>query len=535
MKALLYLARTNLKNFFVRLKKKPGQLILYLIFFVVLCLVFFSSTLETNEPVSVYRPVGELYAIVFGFYMFGLYTGIFKGLSTGGSFFTMADANLLFTAPISPKRILLYGLLRQAATTLLMGVFLLFQVGTIRSIYNQDVGVLLAILVGFVLNQLCGELVAVVVYSVSSGNDARRKRIKYCTWATLLPLLIGIVLRCGVQGEGMNGLVGVMNGRAAELYPFAGWLKGACASLMGGDLLLFFVYLGAVALVFAGLLFFLRRYNVDYYEDVLRATEQLAVKQQSVREGNLDGAPKKPLRRGAASKGLTHGRGASVLFYKHMLENKRSGLLLFDSMTLAQFVSVGVFALIMRGSLQEEGPAVLMVSVFAFSVYFQLFTTSAGRWVKEMLKQYIFLIPARPFRKLVYACMENVLKGAAEGVVLFLALGLLLGAGPGTILTCIVARVSYTLLFISGNVLMERLFQGATNRGLILMMYFIIMLVLAVPGVLVGIFACLGLTGGLSLAGALCGAIPVNIAIAAAIFALCRNILHNTDITVVQQ
>lgn len=535
MKALLYLVRANIKNFFVRLKHKPGQLIVYLFFTVLLGLLTVQSAFGADEPFSAYRPVGELYAIVFAFYLFGLYTGIFKGLSTGGSFFTMADANLLFTAPISPKRILVYGLLRQTTTTLLMSVILLFQVGTIRSVYNQDVGVLLAILIGFMLNQLCGELVAVVIYSVSSGNDARRKRIKYLTWATLLPLLIGIVVRCGVQGAGLNGLVEVMNSRAAELYPFAGWIKGACASLTGGDLLLFFVYLGAVALVFAGLLFFLRRYNVDYFEDVLRATEQLAVKQQSVREGNLDGAPSKPLRRAAAGAGLTRGRGASTLFYKHMLENKRSGLLLFDSMTLAQFASVGVFALIMNGTLGEEGLETMMVSVFAFSVYFQLFTTSAGRWVKEMLKHYIFLIPVRPFRKLVFACMENVLKGAVEGVVLFIVLGLWFGAGPGTILACIAARVSYTLLFISGNVLMERLFQGASNRGLILMMYFLIMLVLAVPGVLVGVFACIGLTGGLTLAGTLCGAIPVNAAIAAAIFALCRNILHNTDITVVKQ
>ena len=52
-----------------------------------LALVLLSSALQEPTELEMLRPMEELYAVVFSLYLFGLGTGVKKGLSTGGTFF----------------------------------------------------------------------------------------------------------------------------------------------------------------------------------------------------------------------------------------------------------------------------------------------------------------------------------------------------------------------------------------------------------------------------------------------------------------
>ena len=48
---------------------------------------------------------------------------------------------------------------------------------------------------------------------------------------------------------------------------------------------------------------------------------------------------------------------------------------------------------------------------------------------------------------------------------------------------CVAARVSYSLLFTAGNVLVERVFGMVQSKTLIFLFYFLALLVMAVPGI----------------------------------------------------
>ena len=127
MKGMRYLFLTTVKNSLKELLRKPSRLITSLLFVAALALVIVSGNMGgVPEGGDQSRATAELYAIVLALYAVVFVLGINKGLSPGASFYTMSDVNLLFGLPVSPKRILVYGLIKQMGTSLLVGFCLLY-------------------------------------------------------------------------------------------------------------------------------------------------------------------------------------------------------------------------------------------------------------------------------------------------------------------------------------------------------------------------------------------------------------------------
>src|SRR5699024_5657431 len=96
--------------------RHPGKLVgaLFLtviIGFSILNLFFSSGYSETIEQLpSDFVDIGILHGIYF--LLLFLFGGIvlLKGLKSGTTFFTMGDVNMMFCSPISPKTLLVFGL-----------------------------------------------------------------------------------------------------------------------------------------------------------------------------------------------------------------------------------------------------------------------------------------------------------------------------------------------------------------------------------------------------------------------------------------
>ena len=113
------------------------------------------------------------------------------------------------------------------------------------------------------------------------------------------------------------------------------------------------------------------------------------------------------------------------------------------------------------------------MTLFGLSVYLQIFSTgrigSAGSWASPSS------IAELAFAKLLQ-CLRALLPSAGmEAVVTFVPVCLLLGLGPGSILDCVFSRLTYALLFQSGDLLVERFWSGA-NKTLLMVLYLVILL-----------------------------------------------------------
>ena len=116
------------------------------------------------------------------------------------------------------------------------------------------------------------------------------------------------------------------------------------------------------------------------------------------------------------------------------------------------------------------------------TVYVLFFLNAAGLWSKEMQKPYLYLIPQSPFKKLFFASLTSLLTPIADGIVVFLLTGILVKAPPLTAVSCFLMFISFGFLYTVFNILSERLFGQMANKGLILMLYALVLMFAAAPG-----------------------------------------------------
>ena len=525
MTALAYLVTTAWKNRVRELRRNPGKLVLVILFLALL--VFVLLTPRMDPVPGEYRDRSELYALALALYgtMFLLTAN--QGFAAGGSFFTMSDVNLLFVSPLPPKTIMGYGLLRQLGTSLMVGAFLLFQYSWLNQLYGITPLELVWILLGYALCLFAGQLCAMTLYSRISGDDARRKAVKRVYGLVILALAAGLVLPSLLSdAPSLASLVASANAPWVRFIPVFGWIQAALMGTMEGAPLQVLAALAAMAAFVAAIIPLMLRSGDDFYEDVLQSAEVMTTAITAKKEGKMTEAVPRNVKMGRL--GLGKGWGPSAFYHKHRVENRRARVFLLDAVSLIFIAGTLFFVLIMKGTADTASEA--LIAGFAFATYMQMFSTATGRWVKELLLPYVYLVPSPPFAKLLAICRENLEKVCLEAVLLFVIMGLLLGATPLQIAGCILARISFSLLFMAGNILTERLVGSLSSKVLVMFLYMLILLVVAAPGIVLAIVA--GSLAGEALGFvAAMGVLTVwNLLAGLLIAFLCRNILNFAEL-----
>ena len=290
---MTYLLLTRVKNAIRELFHKPARLIYALLLLLLLGVSLFSGSAgyETGEN---FRDISELYAMVLAVYAVLTVISTMAGLQSGASFYSMSDVNFLFCAPFSNKRILIYGLVRQLGTTAIMGLLLIFQYGWISNLYGITPFDMIAIILGYVVVVFCSQLLAMGIYSVSSGNDTRKRVIRAVIYALCIVAVVYVFVPAFQAEEKLNAIVRQANHPALYFLPVAGWMKAFAQGLMEGNYLLACCGLGA-AFVCTGLfVLIIFKLNADYYEDVLASTEVSFSAITAKKEGRVaEAAPRK--------------------------------------------------------------------------------------------------------------------------------------------------------------------------------------------------------------------------------------------------
>lgn len=521
MKGLRYLFLTTIKNTIKDLKNNPGKLVLVILFVALLAVTVVSSLGVKGLEGHDYRPVEEIYALVFLLYAVTFVVMSYKGLSSGASFYSMADVNLLFQTPISPKKILFYGLVKQMGTSLLIGGLLLFQYGWVGQTYPITMLDMLVILLGFGVVMFCAQITAMAIYSFTSGDDGKKRTVKIVLIGIclLMAAYVGIPLIAD-QSNLLDRAVKSVNSVYLNLVPVIGWVKQAVVGTLTGGYLYLVAGLLATAAYAAVILLLIVKSRSNYYEDVLQATEVSFSAITAKKEGKVNDLMPKNIKVGKT--GIRKGWGANAFFYKHLLENRRSRVLILDGLSLLFLAIVVAFSYFMK----DAG----ILSVFFMATYMQVFTTAMGRWGRELTLPYVYMVPQSPFKKLVCVCGESVLKAVFEAAVMFVLVGVILQASPVEVIACIIARTGFALLFIAGDILIERMIGASLGKVFLMFLYFIAVVILCLPGIILGAMLSTVITVLSSTAVILLFSFICNLAIAGLIAFLCRDILNYAEI-----
>lgn len=526
---LLYATRKKLKNRMLATLRSPSQIIYILL---MLALLIFSSLSGSSsdsgaEYTGDYREMNELNAIIFVFFTVMFLVTFYISYTNGTTVFTLSDVNLLFPSPLNPRRILFHSLMRQLTTSILLGVFLLFQYSWLHSLYGIKYDKLIVIVLGYGLTLFFSQFVAIVLFCLTNGHSKAGRMIKLMFAAVIAALIIPLLVKLTPVMQSLDYRAAIpiaveyFSSFWTHIFPFSGWTASMAIYMIEGRYLLAAVFLGIQLLAAAILMFIIYKTDVDYYEDAIESAEKSQSAITAQKEGTVNEVVGKNIRVGKI--GIQKGWGANVIYQKHLIENRRSSILRVSNMSLIFIACVIIISVFLR----EEG----ILPSFVMSSYMLMFSVTLGRFPRELIKPFIYLMPEPPVKKLFYSLKENLISSVYESILLFIPVGLIVSAAPIEIAVCIIGRISFSLLFLCANIAIERIFGSNLAKGLTMFLYIVISMLMTAPGIVIAMvlsFVNFFVSIPVLILALLCISV-INVLVSFLVLFFCRNLLQYAD------
>lgn len=530
MRALSYLLLTSIKNAFLQLLKKPLMLIVGSVFIVIMLMGIIFGGQSTR---SFSGGMGLLRAGAFALLGFVAYSTISRGLKQGSTFFSMPDVNILFTSPIRPQIVLLYGVVRQMGVSLMATLFMCFQIPNMRNMLHLDALGIFAVISGWFILLVVAQILALCAYSLTAPYPIRRKVGNFVLYGLIGLIGIGLIGYLGIRGGDMKAVIDYFSLPAVDFFPVIGWINAYIFGLMNGETVNALLYLLLLLFFPALCIALVRRTNSDYYEDVLQTTEMKFSMRLALKEGKTS-AKNVNLRARTGKSGIAgKGEGASVFFYRHLTEQRRTGMMLLDVSSFV-IIAAGIIAGLIFRNLSQKGdmkPFEMQIIALAALCYILYFMTMSGKFTQELSKPFLYMVPASAVMKLFYANLATVVKTFVEGFAAFTIITFLAGLSIWYAPLAAVLYATMSQLFISISILTQRMQGGSNSKILGGVLYFACTAILLLPGIAIfGVLHAVFYYAGLNfLFIAYLATILYNIAASALILFIGKGILREAN------
>lgn len=526
MSSFAFLLTRSVKNSFLELLRKPAKLLLWVLVIAGIGGLFILS-MFTRQSADSFLDIVWLKGILFLLVLLFVVIAIQKGLANGDVIFNMNDVNLLFVSPVSPRSILMYGIVRMAKMSFLAGFFILFQGNSLGSGFGVGFSAVLTVLLGFMLAVSLLQILSLLIYSLTNGKPARKLAVRLIAVAVFLPLIAYLGVQFARTGDPLLALENTLRSSFTAWTPVAGWAAEGAVSLISGDMGSGLLFFGLLVLAGALLILYIALSNPDYYEDVLVATETAFEKKRVLSEGQINPEASSTKKVKVSKTGIG-GLGASAVFYKHLRESFRSNRLgLWGIPSIIMVLGTALMSFFLRG---EEGGILILLQILMWT---QIFLIGTGRGLKELYTHYIYLIPESSFRKIVWSNLEIAFKVLVESLAIFCISGLIMGEPVLLIVAAILVYTLFSFLLLGVNYLSLRWTGADISAGLLIFIYTIAVILIMLPGLIgaIAVGSMIGISGVLIGLGIL--ALWELIA-AIGCFTLSKGILHRCDMPVMK-
>ena len=449
----------------------------------------------------------------------------------------MEDVNFLFVSPIRPRTILLYGIVKTAKTLIFGSWFIVFQVNWMRGSFGVGVGGAVLAAAGYILLALVVQILSLFIYAFTNSRPRRKRMAKIILAAIFVPAAIVFAVQMA-QGSALGEAAAFLfDSPVLSFTPIVGWASAGVSAIIFGETIAGLFFLGLLAA--SGVFFFGAVYlgNPDYYEDVLGATETAFETMRAAQEGQtavISGTTRDVKIKGT---GLS-GAGARVFFYKHVRESFRANRLgLWGISSLIMFGGAVAFAFFSRpGYDAHVGAAEVQLLVILGSLLVaKMFTQGFSRGLLETYSHYIYMMPDKPFAKWFWCNIESVFKVAVEAVVIFTAVGLIMGVPVWTTVAAMVTMILFTFYMLGISLASMRITDTHLNMGMLLVIYFAVVLIPLLPGVVAAIVVGVIAPGAAGIALAMLTLSAWMALVGVVCFAISKGVLHNCDLPVMKE
>ncbi len=475
MRGLVYLYQRTIINRIRFALKRPVSYIMgaFIVFYAVMMFFSFQTMVEEGRLGSVENMV----TIISGIILLLIPGNIIAYSKRKGLIFRPSEVHFVFSAPVSPKMVLMFAGVKSFAVNILIGIII-----AVLGVLWFEVGILQA-LAFFIFFAVFESILEASLIIFCYGNERLGEKFFKCLVVVMysfMGVIAGVAVFLLMTKEPSFQLIqDYFAMPVIQLVPIVGWTIALIRLLfLGADTISLIgtvLYLLSVVLVFIAA----RKMKCTgaYYEDAMKFADDY----QKIRQNQKKGIANVPWKRKQKLREATveyKGTFAKAIYFRQILEYKKNPTFIFGWNSLLCFglgiaiAAVGYF----NDAVNEFGPGKIFIipGVVAYVTF--IFTGYATKWSKELENPYTYLIPDTPLRKVWYATKIEHYRAIVDGILVTVPGAVVFGIGPVlTVLTvllyiCLQAnRLYYNMLAdaLVGNILgnfgrsmVKLLFQG---------------------------------------------------------------------------
>lgn len=379
--------------------------------------------------------------------------GIYGGSKKGSDIFLMADANLLFAAPLKAQTVLMFRLSFQMLALLFVTFYMVFQVPSLKLLLGIDNFAIFAIFLAWGMLLFMSRLMSVFTYTLTSTHERLKQYVVPFVFAVAICVVVATGSVYMATGNDYMATLRLTYGADWSNYiPVFGWYKAMVMNAIGGDVIrsLFYMVLNLIFLIV--LVWGIWHMKADFYEDALAGAQKRDDMTRATMEGrNVNKDKKQSARRAKKlerkAKGTYElkGWGASVFLHKSIMNRKRFAKFGFVTNTLLVYLAIGGLGsafMVYKTDIRE-------ISVIGLIMALTLFFRNFGNPIEiESSHNWLFLVPEDPYKKVLYA----ILAGSVDCVLDLL---------PGIVIATVILRgnLFMALLWLVTLVAMDFMFS----------------------------------------------------------------------------
>lgn len=356
--------------------------------------------------------------------------GIYGGSKKGSDFFLMADANILFAAPLKAQTVLMFRLSFQILALLFFTFYLIFQVPSMKLILGLDNFAIIAIFLAWGMLLFMSKLMSVFTYTLTATYEHLKKYVVPFVFAVgLLVVAATGAVYISTGSDYMATLRLTYGADWSNYIPVFGWYKAMVMNAINGHVLASLGYMALNLVFLIALVWGIWHIKADFYEDALAGAQKRDDMTKAALEGRNINKDKKQSAKRAQK--LEHkvrksyelkGWGASVFLHKSILNRRRFSKFGFVTNTLLLYLAIGGLGaafMAYKTDLRE-------ISVIGLIMALTLFFRNFGNPIEiESSHNWLFLVPEDPYKKVLYAilagsvdCVLDLLPGIVVATVI---------------------------------------------------------------------------------------------------------------------
>ena len=379
--------------------------------------------------------------------------GIYGGSKKGSDFFLMADANILFAAPLKAQTVLMFRLSFQMLALLFFTFYLIFQVPSMKLILGLDNFAIVAIFLAWGMLLFMSKLMSVFTYTLTATYEHLKKYVVPFVFAVgLLVVAATGAVYISTGNDYMATLCLTYGADWSNYIPVFGWYKAMVMNAINGHVFASLGYMALNLVFLIALVWGIWHIKADFYEDALAGAQKRDDMTKAALEGrNINKDKKQSAKR---TQKLEHkvrksyelkGWGASVFLHKSILNRRRFSKFGFVTNTLLLYLAIGGLGaafMAYKTDLRE-------ISVIGLIMALTLFFRNFGNPIEiESSHNWLFLVPEDPYKKVLYA----ILAGSVDCVLDLL---------PGIVVATVILRGNplMALLWLATLVSMDFMFS----------------------------------------------------------------------------